>query len=252
MMGKTCYLPRFSRSGSSRLATLATVLLSLPIWSQGLLPGDHPADGHGRKILLGADEARRAEEQLYQMLHLQNDTTTTYQTIAKSVVRSRRQSTGPPGGSYVYDSPAGATDAESGGPWGPWQVQGLGCSRTCGGGVLVESRACNGDNGVSCEGPSKRYSSCNVEACPPGSLDIRQMQCSKYDSVPFERKLYQWIPYLRAPRRCELNCMPRGERFYYRHEKKVSYKIYSYLCSIYIFIYSYIIIYINIYSITKK
>ena len=38
----------------------------------------------------------------------------------------------------------------------------------------------------------------------------------------FERKYYEWIPYLKAPRKCELNCMPRGERFYYRHSNKVT------------------------------
>ena len=30
-----------------------------------------------------------------------------------------------------------------------------------------------------------------------------------------------WIPYLKAPNQCELNCQPRGERFYYRHKRKV-------------------------------
>ena len=57
-----------------------------------------------------------------------------------------------------------------------------------------------------------------------GAKDFRIEQCSKFDSVPFERKNYKWIPYLKAPRKCELNCMPRGERFYYRHNKKVSRK----------------------------
>ena len=31
----------------------------------------------------------------------------------------------------------------------------------------------------------------------------------------------RWVPYLRAPNKCELNCMPKGERFYYRHRRKV-------------------------------
>nr|CAD7263671.1 unnamed protein product [Timema shepardi] len=31
----------------------------------------------------------------------------------------------------------------------------------------------------------------------------------------------QWVPYTKAPNVCELNCMPRGERFYYRHKRKV-------------------------------
>ena len=83
----------------------------------------------------------------------------------------------------------------------------------------MESRQCqNGD----CTGPSKRYSSCNITPCPPDSMDYRLEQCSRYNSIPFERKLYEWIPYLKAPRKCELNCMPKGERFYYRHEKKVN------------------------------
>lgn len=32
---------------------------------------------------------------------------------------------------------------------------------------------------------------------------------------------FSWIPYTKAPNKCELNCMPKGERFYYRHRNKV-------------------------------
>nr|XP_023024406.1 papilin-like [Leptinotarsa decemlineata] len=32
---------------------------------------------------------------------------------------------------------------------------------------------------------------------------------------------YEWVPYTKAPNQCELNCMPRGERFYYRHASAV-------------------------------
>ena len=117
--------------------------------------------------------------------------------------------------SYVYNTD---TD-ESSGKWSDW-VSDKACSRTCGGGVLVETREC--EDGSDCTGPSKRYSSCNTQECPPGTPDFRLEQCQKFNSVPFERKLYDWIPYLKAPRKCELNCMPRGERFYYRHEKMVS------------------------------
>lgn len=116
---------------------------------------------------------------------------------------------------YVYDTD---TNEETG-EWGEWNVVGP-CSRTCGGGVITEARECLGAPG-SCAGPSKRYSSCNLNECPPYAEDFRQQQCSKFNSVPFERKLYEWIPYLKAPRKCELNCMPKGERFYYRHAKKV-------------------------------
>ena len=44
---------------------------------------------------------------------------------------------------------------------------------------------------------------------------------TEFNKELFERKYYDWIPYLKAPRKCELNCMPKGERFYYRHAKKV-------------------------------
>ena len=82
----------------------------------------------------------------------------------------------------------------------------------------IETRECPAKD---CTGPTKRYSSCNTQKCPQGTIDYRTEQCSKFNSVPFERKLYEWIPYLKAPRKCELNCMPKGERFYYRHSKKV-------------------------------
>ena len=53
----------------------------------------------------------------------------------------------------------------------------------------------------------------------------REEQCAKFNQELFERKYYDWIPYLKAPRKCELNCMPKGERFYYRHAKKVRFSI---------------------------
>lgn len=80
------------------------------------------------------------------------------------------------------------------------------------------------------------------QECPKSSLDFRLEQCSAFNRLPFEgsryewvkeRKnrlfysydnnvyLYSWIPYTKAPNKCELNCMPRGERFYYRHRNKV-------------------------------
>lgn len=67
-----------------------------------------------------------------------------------------------------------------------------------------------------------RFASCNLPSCPRGSRDFREEQCAEFNSQLFERKYYDWIPYLKAPRKCELNCMPKGERFYYRHAKKVS------------------------------
>eukprot|EP00095_Tigriopus_kingsejongensis_P009817 maker-scaffold239_size242058-snap-gene-1.23 protein:Tk09817 transcript:maker-scaffold239_size242058-snap-gene-1.23-mRNA-1 annotation:"GH25513p" len=117
---------------------------------------------------------------------------------------------------YVYDPDL----EEESGPWGDWSQSGS-CSRTCGGGVLTEGRSCNNPDASQCLGASKRFSSCNIQACPPGLRDFREEQCSNFDNVAFEGKMYQWVPYLKAPRKCELNCMPKGERFYYRHAKTV-------------------------------
>ncbi|KAK2706695.1 hypothetical protein QYM36_014662 [Artemia franciscana] len=111
---------------------------------------------------------------------------------------------------------------EGKGPWSEWSEPSE-CSRTCGGGVSIQTRQClqNSENSDSCSGPSRKFFSCNVQDCPEGSLDFRSEQCARYNSVPFEGKYYDWIPYTRAPNKCELNCMPRGERFYYRHRSRV-------------------------------
>ena len=45
------------------------------------------------------------------------------------------------------------------------------------GGVMVENRICQ--SGSDCTGPTKRFSSCNLQECP-GSPDIRLEQCSRH------------------------------------------------------------------------
>lgn len=62
----------------------------------------------------------------------------------------------------------------------------------------------------------------NAQDCPESEPDFRHQQCSEFDEAPFEGIRYEWVPYLKAPNPCELNCMPRGERFYYRHKAKVT------------------------------
>ncbi|XP_038104409.1 papilin isoform X3 [Culex quinquefasciatus] len=108
--------------------------------------------------------------------------------------------------------------------WGPWSAPSE-CSRTCGGGVAHQTRECYnlGPDGQSrCRGGSRKYFSCNIQDCPEGERDFRKQQCSEYNDVPFEGHRYQWVPYTKAPNPCELNCMPIGERFYYRHKAKVT------------------------------
>ncbi|XP_055618805.1 papilin isoform X1 [Toxorhynchites rutilus septentrionalis] len=113
---------------------------------------------------------------------------------------------------------------ESSSDWGPWGTPSE-CSRSCGGGVSYQIREClnlSPDGQPQCRGGSRKYFSCNIQDCPEGEIDFRKRQCFEYNDVPFEGHRYQWVPYTKAPNPCELNCMPIGERFYYRHKTKVT------------------------------
>ncbi|KAK9886678.1 hypothetical protein WA026_017598 [Henosepilachna vigintioctopunctata] len=115
--------------------------------------------------------------------------------------------------SYVTD-----TDEPEEGVWTAWSSPSA-CSRTCNGGVSTQTREC--ETGYTCRGPKFRYISCNTQDCPDLS-DFRAQQCSEFDKIPFDGVYYQWVPYTKAPNQCELNCMPIGERFYYRHKQQVA------------------------------
>ncbi|KAM9842086.1 papilin [Aulostomus maculatus] len=104
--------------------------------------------------------------------------------------------------------------------WGPYGE----CSRSCGSGVTIRTRRCitlRTDGGHNCVGPEKSYRSCNIQDCPEGSRDFREEQCSQFDGTDFQGKRYKWLPYYGAENPCELNCMPRGENFFYRHRSAV-------------------------------
>ncbi|KAJ8401115.1 hypothetical protein AAFF_G00386970 [Aldrovandia affinis] len=104
--------------------------------------------------------------------------------------------------------------------WGPWGD----CSRSCGSGVTVRMRRCvtqRADGGNNCVGPARSYRSCNIQDCPEGSRDFREEQCSQFDGMDFQGKQHKWLPYYGAENPCELNCIPRGENFYYRHRAAV-------------------------------
>ncbi|CAN9502641.1 unnamed protein product [Ophioblennius macclurei] len=116
----------------------------------------------------------------------------------------------------VFTAPGGGDHWDTWGPYGE-------CSRSCGGGVAVRSRRCvthRTDGGHNCVGPDKSYRSCNVQDCPEGSRDFREEQCSQFDGTDFQGKRYKWLPYY-GENPCELNCMPRGENFFYRHRSTV-------------------------------
>ncbi|XP_072425573.1 papilin isoform X2 [Chiloscyllium punctatum] len=107
--------------------------------------------------------------------------------------------------------------------WGPWGEWGE-CSRTCGIGVTFRDRHCYSyrrDGGSSCVGPFRSYRSCNIQDCPEGLRDFREEQCSAFDGTDFQGKRYKWLPYYGAANKCELNCIPQGENFYYRHKEAV-------------------------------
>ncbi|XP_051477878.1 papilin [Apus apus] len=106
------------------------------------------------------------------------------------------------------------------GSWGEWSE----CSRSCGGGVSFRQRRCYSqrtEDPTSCVGPSRSYRSCNTQSCPEGSRDFRAEQCAEFDGTEFQGKKYKWLPYYGAPNKCELNCIPKGENFYYRHKEAV-------------------------------
>ncbi|NXD22650.1 PPN protein, partial [Spelaeornis formosus] len=106
------------------------------------------------------------------------------------------------------------------GSWGEWSK----CSRSCGGGVSFRQRRCYSqrtEGPSSCLGPTRSYQSCNVQNCPEGSRDFRAEQCAEFDGTEFQGKKYKWLPYYGAPNKCELNCIPKGENFYYRHKEAV-------------------------------
>uniref|UniRef100_A0A3B4XQI0 Papilin a, proteoglycan-like sulfated glycoprotein n=1 Tax=Seriola lalandi dorsalis TaxID=1841481 RepID=A0A3B4XQI0_SERLL len=63
--------------------------------------------------------------------------------------------------------------------------------------------------------------SCGSGDCPEGSKDFREEQCSQFDGTDFQGKRYKWLPYYGGENPCELNCMPRGENFFYRHRSSV-------------------------------
>ncbi|CAO2599205.1 ADAMTS-like protein 4 [Lemmus lemmus] len=74
-----------------------------------------------------------------------------------------------------------------------------------------------------CLGESEQLRACSQELCPPEQPDPRALQCAAFDSQEFMGQLYQWEPFteVQGSQRCELNCRPRGFRFYVRHTEKV-------------------------------
>ncbi|XP_032595100.2 thrombospondin type-1 domain-containing protein 4-like isoform X1 [Drosophila grimshawi] len=102
--------------------------------------------------------------------------------------------------------------------WNPWSD----CSRSCGGGIMHQTRKCIDRNSTSgrvytsdtCVGLSKRYQICNDLPCPTESFDIRAYQCAAYNKVDFQGHQYNWEPYIKDDAECELNCKPLGMKYF--------------------------------------
>ncbi|KAM6170913.1 papilin [Erethizon dorsatum] len=117
-------------------------------------------------------------------------------------------------------APEARQQSDTWGPWGEWSS----CSRTCGGGISFRERPCYSqrrDGGASCVGPARSYRTCSTESCPDGARDFRAEQCAELDGASFHGRRYRWLPYYGAPNKCELNCIPKGENFYYKHREAV-------------------------------
>ncbi|XP_069736178.1 A disintegrin and metalloproteinase with thrombospondin motifs 12 isoform X3 [Phaenicophaeus curvirostris] len=102
------------------------------------------------------------------------------------------------------------------GGWGVWSSWSH-CTRTCGAGVQSAERPCDNPEpqfgGGYCTGERKRYRMCNISPCRKGLPTFRQMQCSEFDTVPYQNEFYHWVPVYNTANPCELHCRPIDGHF---------------------------------------
>ncbi|TTA54982.1 A disintegrin and metalloproteinase with thrombospondin motifs 7 [Bagarius yarrelli] len=102
------------------------------------------------------------------------------------------------------------------GGWGPWS-EWSSCTRTCDAGVQKSHRDCVNptprNGGRYCLGERRRYKICNKVPCAQGQPNFRSLQCSKFNSVPYKGKFYQWVHVNNRINPCELHCRPLNEYF---------------------------------------
>ncbi|XP_049318094.1 uncharacterized protein LOC125780238, partial [Bactrocera dorsalis] len=104
------------------------------------------------------------------------------------------------------------------GTWGKWSD----CSRSCGGGVRFQQRKCINRNSSTgkryisnaCIGVYRRYHVCNEQPCPAALADFRAVQCAAFNEVDFQGQKYTWEPYIKEDAECELNCKPKGMKYF--------------------------------------
>ncbi|XP_053571775.1 A disintegrin and metalloproteinase with thrombospondin motifs 18, partial [Bombina bombina] len=107
--------------------------------------------------------------------------------------------------------------------WSDWSE----CSRNCGGGVMYQERHCNNPKpqygGKFCQGSNHIYQLCNIQLCPPNTLDFRAQQCAEYNSKPFRGWYYKWKPYTQVEEEniCKLYCTAEDFDFFFAMASKV-------------------------------
>ncbi|KAH8295114.1 hypothetical protein KR018_007268, partial [Drosophila ironensis] len=115
------------------------------------------------------------------------------------------------------------------GGWGPWTAF-TPCSLSCGGGVQESRRECDNpkpDGGKFCVGSRKKYRSCNTHACPAGTLDPREQQCTDMNgrnlNIPGVNPSIRWIPkYESDSNQCKLFCRMEMTNTYFKLKNKVT------------------------------
>lgn len=120
------------------------------------------------------------------------------------------------------------------GGWGGWKPFGE-CSRTCGGGVQSSIRDCNSpspaNGGKYCLGTRIKYRSCNMQDCPPDTLDFREEQCADMNNNNFDiqglDKDVRWVPKYGQPQHdeCKLYCRAEKTNNYFLLNEKVRFKL---------------------------
>ncbi|GAB0094710.1 thrombospondin type-1 domain-containing protein 4 [Sergentomyia squamirostris] len=132
------------------------------------------------------------------------------------------------GGKSKEKQKKGANGYRYWGPWSNWTE----CSRSCGGGIKMQSRECiakvfvnnrsSGEksttvivrNNTECIGLYKRYNICNEQDCPPSDRDFREQQCTQFNYQTFRGKQYVWEAFIKDDAECELNCKPVGLNYF--------------------------------------